>query len=48
MGSFNIESGENALTPRLNIGDEHRGHDPLDQEREKEETAKRRKIRRSD
>lgn len=21
MGSFNIESGENALTPRLNIGD---------------------------
>lgn len=35
MGSFNIESGENALTPRLNIGEEHRAHDPL-AKREKE------------
>ena len=24
MGSFNIESGENALTPMFNLGDEHR------------------------
>lgn len=41
MGSFNIESGENALTPRLNIGDEHRGHDPL--ARTKRERKKKRR-----
>lgn len=40
MGSFNIESGENALTPRLNIGDEHRGHDPLARTKRKKKRRK--------
>ena len=51
MGSFNIESGENALTPMFNLGDEHRAillPGPRKREREREKTAKRRKIRRSD
>lgn len=39
MGSFNIESGENALTPRLNIV----RSSCQDQEREREREKKRRK-----
>lgn len=46
MGSFNIESGENALTPRLNIV--RSSSQDQEKEREREKTAKRRKIRRSD
>lgn len=44
MGSFNIESGENALTPRLNIGDRSIVRSSCqDQEKEREREKKRRK-----
>lgn len=41
MGSFNIESGENALTPRLNIGDRSIVRSSCqDQERKRERERK--------
>ena len=44
MGSFNIESGENALTPMFNLGDEHRAILlPGPRKREREREKKRRK-----